>query len=181
MIKILSIAAVALMATQASALTKIVPLGLIVVPPTQTSSLGTTFFTNGDNSAYYEFTVSQPNTAGVSSFTNSAVGKTGFFNFSSIGLYEGLGTSGTLLQTGTIVPRNDGGTTQAYLDEYTFTAGKSYTIAYSGKVVGEPASVGSSITFALAAVPEPASWALMIVGFGMVGYSARRRTAVVTA
>lgn len=37
-----------------------------------------------------------------------------------------------------------------------------------------------SAAFALAsaAVPEPASWALMIVGFGLVGAAARRRTAV---
>ncbi|MBN8808643.1 MAG: PEPxxWA-CTERM sorting domain-containing protein [Sphingomonas sp.] len=34
-----------------------------------------------------------------------------------------------------------------------------------------------------AAVPEPASWALMIVGFGAMGYSLRRRreTALQTA
>lgn len=30
-------------------------------------------------------------------------------------------------------------------------------------------------------VPEPASWALMIVGFGMVGAAARRRRTAVTA
>jgi hypothetical protein len=31
------------------------------------------------------------------------------------------------------------------------------------------------------AVPEPATWAMMIAGFGMVGYMARRRTARVAA
>jgi len=30
-------------------------------------------------------------------------------------------------------------------------------------------------------VPEPATWGLMIVGFGMIGVVARRRKAVVTA
>ncbi|QYE33619.1 PEPxxWA-CTERM sorting domain-containing protein (plasmid) [Polymorphobacter sp. PAMC 29334] len=40
-------------------------------------------------------------------------------------------------------------------------------------------STGLSLTFA--AVPEPASWALMIVGFGLVGFSARRRTNAVAA
>nr|WP_295661611.1 FxDxF family PEP-CTERM protein [Polymorphobacter sp.] len=180
MIKVLTLAAAALMATQASAVTKIVSLGAIVVPPTQTSSIGITFAANGMNSGLYEFTVSQPKTAGVSSFTNSAVGGTGSFEFSSIGLYSGLGTGGTLLKTGMIVPRA-GGTTQAYLGDYTFTAGNSYTIAYSGTVEGKPASVGSSITFALAAVPEPASWALMVAGFGLVGFAARRRTTTVTA
>ncbi|UAJ12681.1 hypothetical protein, partial [Polymorphobacter megasporae] len=115
MIKVLSLAtAAALMAVKASAVTTIVPLGVIVVPPTQTSSVGVSFLSNGMNSAYYEFTISQPNTSGVSSFTNSAVGGTGLFNFTSIGLYSGLGTGGTMLETGTIVPRA-GGTMQAYL------------------------------------------------------------------
>lgn len=35
--------------------------------------------------------------------------------------------------------------------------------------------------FGAAAVPEPASWALMIAGFGMVGAAARRRRMVVVA
>jgi hypothetical protein len=30
-------------------------------------------------------------------------------------------------------------------------------------------------------VPEPATWAMMILGFGLVGFAARRRTTVVTA
>ncbi|WP_255602578.1 FxDxF family PEP-CTERM protein [Polymorphobacter megasporae] len=66
---------------------------------------------------------------------------------------------------------------------YTFAPGQSYTIAYSGTTSGAPASVGSSVTFALAtaAVPEPASWALMLAGFGMVGFAARRRTVTVAA
>lgn len=179
MIKILAIAAVALVSVQASAVTTIVSLGSIVVPPTQSSSKGITFTRNGANSGFYEFTISQPNTIGVSSFTNSAVNKIGVFDFTSIGLYSGFGVGGTKLETGVIVPRA-GGTTQAYLDNYTFGVG-NYTIAYSGNVKGRPASVGSSVTFALAAVPEPASWALMVAGFGMVGFAARRRSAAVTA
>jgi hypothetical protein len=178
MIKILPFAAFALMAVQASAVTTIVPLGAINVPPTQSFSYGIKFTKNGANSGYYEFTISQAKTIGASSFTNSAVGNIGVFNFTTIGLYSGFGTSGTLLETGTIVPRA-GGTTQAYLGEYMFGTG-NYTIAYSGTVKGHPASVGSSITFALATVPEPASWALMVVGFGMVGFAARRRTTALT-
>lgn len=178
--KVLSIAAVALMATQASALTVVRPLGVIVVPPTQTFSDGITYSKNGANTAFYEFTVSQPNTSGASSFTNTAVGSKGIFNFTSIGLYSGLGNGGTLLKTGSIAARGDG-PAQAFLGDYTFTAGNSYTIAYSGTVSGKPASVGSSITFALATVPEPASWALMVAGFGMVGFAARRRRPVVAA
>jgi hypothetical protein len=41
-----------------------------------------------------------------------------------------------------------------------------------------PASDG---TLSIAAVPEPALWGLMIVGFGLTGIAARRRTAAVAA
>ncbi len=39
-------------------------------------------------------------------------------------------------------------------------------------------SVGS---LSIAAVPEPASWALMLAGFGLVGFASRRSRTVVTA
>ena len=162
------------LAAPASAAVIVVPLGVIVVPPTQTSSPGVIFPTMGSNSAYYQFVISQPNTVSVSSFTNSAIGKTGVFNFSSIGLYEGFGTGGTLLQSGSIGARM-GGTQTASLGEYTLDVG-NYTIAYSGSVIGAPAGVGSNITFALgSAVPEPASWAMMLGGFGLVGGALRNR------
>ncbi len=37
------------------------------------------------------------------------------------------------------------------------------------------------VSLSVAAVPEPAAWALMIAGFGLVGLSARRRRALVSA
>ncbi len=39
----------------------------------------------------------------------------------------------------------------------------------------------TGINFTLTAVPEPASWALMIAGFGLVGTAARRRRTAVAA
>ena len=43
------------------------------------------------------------------------------------------------------------------------------------------ANASYSGTIALAAIPEPATWAMMIGGFGMVGFVARRRTKVTVA
>jgi hypothetical protein len=41
---------------------------------------------------------------------------------------------------------------------------------------------GGETTFSLVAgVPEPASWALMIVGFGLVGVTARRHSRATVA
>ena len=39
----------------------------------------------------------------------------------------------------------------------------------------------NALAFGGDTVPEPASWVMMIVGFGLVGVAARRRTSVVTA
>lgn len=167
-------AAIAAFAVPASATQIVVPLGVIVVPPTQTSSPGVVFAPDGDSSGLYEFVISQPNTLTTSSFTNSAVGNTGIFDFTSLALYAGLGTSGSVLQSGTILPRLNG-TQTVSLSEYTLGIG-SYTIAYSGMVSGSPAGVGSNITFAAGnAVPEPASWAMFVGGFGLLGTALRRR------
>jgi len=174
MFKVLAISVAALIAIPASAVTVVVPLGTISVPPTISFSQGVNFTTSGANSAQFTFNIANAMTLTASSFTNTEVAKKGAFNFTSIGLYSGTGVSGTLLEAGSILPRTFG-TTLASLGAYTLETG-AYTIAYSGTVKGAPASVGTSITFASAAVPEPASWALMVAGFGLVGVSIRRRS-----
>lgn len=178
MIKILAISTAALMAAHASAATVVQDLGNIAVPPTVSFAMGDNF-TTGSNTGLYEFNIVNPMTLTVSSFTNSAVGTKGVFDFTTIGLYSGTGTGGTLLETGTILPRT-GGTTLAALGQYALGTGL-YTIAYTGNVPSKIATVGSSITFATGAVPEPVTWAMMVVGFGLVGASVRRRAGTVVA
>ncbi len=39
----------------------------------------------------------------------------------------------------------------------------------------------STGTFSIAAVPEPGTWAMLVAGFGLVGFAARRQKAVVAA
>ncbi len=53
----------------------------------------------------------------------------------------------------------------------------SFAVLNSG---GGPSGVNVSVS-GVAFVPEPATWGLMIAGFGMVGYAARRRRTAVTA
>lgn len=43
------------------------------------------------------------------------------------------------------------------------------------------AGFGGNVTFAAAAVPEPATWAMFILGFGVMGFGLRRRNAQVSA
>jgi hypothetical protein len=54
--------------------------------------------------------------------------------------------------------------------------------AFGGNVLGLPRVEDGILVFEPAAViPEPATWAMMILGFGAVGVSLRRRTLGVTA
>ena len=50
--------------------------------------------------------------------------------------------------------------------------------AYDGTVLGYPEAPGASDSFQIlgTAVPEPATWAMLILGLGMVGFAARRRS-----
>ncbi|MEG8037972.1 FxDxF family PEP-CTERM protein [Sphingomonas sp. LR60] len=53
------------------------------------------------------------------------------------------------------------------------------SLIVKGTVTGGSATYGGNVAFrASAAVPEPGTWALMILGFGIVGYAMRRRPAV---
>ena len=57
-------------------------------------------------------------------------------------------------------------------------ANATNTLTVSGTTGGN-GSYGGSLVFANAApVPEPAAWALMILGFGVAGYALRRRPGV---
>lgn len=57
-------------------------------------------------------------------------------------------------------------------------AGGLNTILVNGTTGGEASFAGTlSFSAIAAAVPEPSTWALMILGFGAVGYSMRRRNA----
>ena len=55
------------------------------------------------------------------------------------------------------------------------------TLTFQLRNDGGPAGLRVEVVGTADAVPEPAAWTLMIVGFGLVGVAARRRTSVVTA
>lgn len=57
-------------------------------------------------------------------------------------------------------------------------------VSTSGGLLSLSSASGVQISAAVAAapgVPEPTNWAMMVVGFGMVGFAARRRSGVVAA
>lgn len=78
---------------------------------------------------------------------------------------------------------NNGTIDQAFITSMLVPGGLN-TLSISG-LLNPPsgdgnASFGGNVNFAATAVPEPATWALFILGFGGLGYAMRRRNAKVT-
>lgn len=53
--------------------------------------------------------------------------------------------------------------------------GAGQTLRIVGTTTGLGGSYGGNVTFAAGAIPEPATWGMMILGFGAVGAAVRRR------
>lgn len=125
-------------------------------------------------------------------------------------LFEGEGTGGTQIASRTFNLSNPYGITDTDFTGVTLAVGSIYTAAlstsspYQGVYVtgddyadghlfspnastGDPSGgVDRDLAFRVigattAGVPEPASWALMIVGFGAIGATVRRRNKVQSA
>ena len=61
----------------------------------------------------------------------------------------------------------------------TLTAGTTYSLRFTGLAPGDSTAFIDNVSLATATVPEPASWALMIAGFGLTGATMRRRSAII--
>jgi hypothetical protein len=94
-------------------------------------------------------------------------------DFTSAILSDGI-TNYALHLVGTLGPNEFWG-----LDT-TFIPAGQYTLTINGDN-SDTGSLGGSITITEAAVPEPASWALMLIGFGALGWQLRRRSRPVLA
>lgn len=87
---------------------------------------------------------------------------------------------------GTLIAGGPSGTpAQTWLNFSTqFTAATSgpqtYTFEFRGNGV-TAADFAVDRVFAIAAVPEPATWAMLILGFGVIGAAQRRRTSAIFA
>jgi hypothetical protein len=70
------------------------------------------------------------------------------------------------------------GSSFLFADKRTFAAGDVFGLAIgNGGFYGNDST---GVNFTLTSVPEPATWSLMIVGFGAVGFAMRRRSATST-
>jgi len=138
---------------------------------------------------------------GSQTFMNMAAGfDTGFsFNYvsvsfsGSVGVYDGLNGTGNLLATLSLAPNS--GSCPGYNAGFCPFSAKGVTfdgigksISFAGvanQIVFDDITFGSAIpgpdTGPGNGVPEPATWAMMIAGFGMAGAALRRRRALVVA
>jgi hypothetical protein len=59
---------------------------------------------------------------------------------------------------------------------FNFGNGGSFSVALNDVTFGTPGSsqVGGTFTLLTASVPEPGTWAMMLIGFGAVGFAMRR-------
>ena len=90
-------------------------------------------------------------------------------NFNSVTLNNGTTTTAFNIANGVF--------DSASREMIALTAGASNVLTINGTTFGD-ASYSGTLSFGqTAAVPEPATWALMLMGFGAVGFSMRRRRA----
>ena len=95
----------------------------------------------------------------VSSSTPGAV-------IDSLSLAGILGTSGSFSTTGS---------TNSLSLLVPFTGSGDYRVSFGGTAPADGAAVTGNLTFQVVAVPEPATWAMMLLGFAGIGFAMRRR------
>ena len=125
--------------------------------------------------------------SGDQTFLNYAAGFTTGFSFNyvggfagSVGVYDGLNGTGNLLASVSVTPNLVGcpaysaGFCPFQASGVTFT-GTARSISFGGvahQIVFDDLTFGSAIP----GIPEPATWAMLISGFGLAGFAARRRS-----
>ena len=85
---------------------------------------------------------------------------------SDVGLTGILGTSGSYSATGS---------TNSLSLLVPFAGSGDYRISFSGTAPSDGAAVSGNLTFQVQAVPEPATWGMMLLGFGAIGLAMRHR------
>jgi len=132
--------------------------------PSITANFGNGFDFQTDFDDSYLFTI--PTQSGVGSGSIS----TSFSSLANKLTISQLFINGTLYS----VPATPSGQSLSVSGIPVF-AGALNTIRVLGTTSSEGGTYSGTLTFAAAAVPEPASWMMMIGGFGLMGAAMRRR------
>ena len=170
-------------ATTANAASTVVgPVPVVLTPPS--SALFGSNITGGPTSFDDTFTFT---IAGQAGFTDAQVStlllnKSQNIDFTYLALdnwvttvTDGVATGGVFTKTSTD-PKPE---TWAILDPVYLTVG-DHTLHFMGNLIGPNGSYSGTINVQ-AAVPEPATWGMMLLGFGAMGMAMRRRRKPVLA
>lgn len=102
--------------------------------------------------------------------TTAADGDINDTDFSNIFL-TGTGIAGQVALSGLVGEPNE----SRALNGFSVGQG-TFTLNIQGSPGSQNGSLGGTVSFrSAAAVPEPATWAMMLLGFGAIGFSMRRR------
>jgi len=130
-----------------------------------------TAFTVPASTAFTDYNLSLSGSAFPAQNTATGNGTFTLFNAGSIVASFGIGasTSGAIAGAGDLFPPNSG--------ELTFD---SFTAVFEITDLATPATLDGSLLLVSAAdpispTPEPATWAMMVSGFGLVGFALRGR------
>lgn len=122
--------------------------------------------------------------AGSTFYMNIREGGAEFIANAGAGYSLDNGANGVLFLNGGQQNRTIGGwqslfSANAYVTGLSFGAGSGFGAGFVGFIdnVGVQSPNGNDFTVNFEAVPEPATWAMMIGGFGLVGAASRRRAA----
>jgi hypothetical protein len=102
------------------------------------------------------------------------------FDFTSFGGVGSWSIAGSLNGSG-VYALNGGGNFGAAWQTIAGNAAGVDTLVFSLNAEGTSLNLDNIALGDVGRVPEPASWAMMIIGFGLVGAASRRRMAAVTA
>ncbi len=169
-----SAAAVALSSGANAAVIVTAPTPAVYVPPTSGGLIGQV----GANSTVtdtFNFTVQGASALFSGQLSNTSLGPNGAgnINFSNIlldgvaGLFSLVTVPGAA-ETWACCTPNGNGTFTLAPGSHTLT----YTATNTSNILG---TYTGSFNFATAAVPEPSTWAMMLLGFGATGLMMRRR------
>ena len=124
--------------------------------------------TDLDNPSFSEFLTFTNDLAGVYSLTLSTSSLSVDFTSAILTLTSDGSTVATLTSG------FDNGTTEFWQVSDVNLGSGQYTLTITGDN-NDTGALEGSITINANAVPEPATWAMMLLGFGAVGFSMRRR------
>lgn len=109
--------------------------------------------------------------------------------FGAVGIFGPGAGAFIFTPGGSAVPYTFAGNTSAFTAPLTLAGTNTLTFIVNNNnnginnspLTGGPSSLFGTVTINAAAVPEPATWGMMIAGFGVAGFALRRRVKVRTA